>query len=260
MDGVSGADFLALHVPGQPLVMPNPWDAGSARILESMGFRALATTSSGFAATLGRLDGNVTADEALEHAATVVAAVDVGVSADLEDCYASTPDGVAEVVRRAASSGLAGCSIEDTGHEPADAVARVEAAVRAADEGGIVLTARADGLLHGTYGLDAAIELLLAFQAAGAHVLYVPRISTIEEVRAVVAAVDRPVNVLHRPGGPTVAELAAAGVARVSVGGAFAWAALGGLVDAATELLDHGTAGFWDQGGRGYAAATRAFS
>ena len=172
--------FLDLHRPGHPLLLPNPWDAGSARILAALGFQALATTSSGFAATLGRPDGSVTRDEALDHAAAVVAAVDVPVSADLENGFADDPSGVADTVTRARATGLAGCSIEDsTGRDDdpiyhaALAAERVAAAVQAAGDD-FVITARAENHLHGRDDLADTIARLQSFQDAGAHVLYAP--------------------------------------------------------------------------------------
>ena len=255
--------FLDLHRPGRPLLLPNPWDLGSARVLASLGFEALATTSSGFAATLGRRDYGVTRDEALAHAAAVAAAVDVPVSADLENAFADDPEGVAETVRRAAQTGLAGCSVEDAGpqgvYDAALAAERVAAAVEAGGDR-LVITARAENFLHDRRDLDDTIARLQSFQAAGAHVLYAPGLVRADDIRAVVEAVERPVNVLALPGAPSVTELAELGVARVSVGGGFFYAALGGLVDAARELLDAGTYGFWEQGGRGHAAARSALS
>ena len=244
-------DFLALHVPGAPLLLPNPWDVGSARLLVSLGFAALATTSSGFAMTLGRLDGSVTRDEALEHAAAIVAAVDVPVSADLENCFADSPEGAAATVRNAAATGLAGCSIEDwSGTEIyplALAAERVEAAAEAAHgERRIVLTARAENHLHDRADLADTIARLQAYQEAGADVLYAPGLTDPADIRTVVAAVDRPVNVLAMPGTPPVAELAKAGVARVSVGGAFAFATAGALATAARELREQGTYSYTD--------------
>jgi 2-methylisocitrate lyase-like PEP mutase family enzyme len=260
--------FLDLHHGDRPLLLPNPWDAGSARLLAALGFEALATTSSGHAATLGRLDGNVTLDEALDHASAIVAATDLPVSADLEHGFADDPDGVADTVRRAAATGLAGCSIEDsTGraddpiYELAHAVERVEAAAGAAHAGdaGIVLTARAENHLHGRADLADTIARLQAFQAAGADVLYAPGLSQLDDIRAVVQAVDRPVNVLAVPGGPTVGQLAEVGVARVSVGGGFAYVALGAVVEAAQELREAGTYGFWERAQIGRRAVRAAF-
>jgi 2-methylisocitrate lyase-like PEP mutase family enzyme len=243
------AAFRSLHVPGRPLLMPNPWDQGSAKLLASLGFQALATTSSGFAGTLGRLDGSVTRDEALAHAATVVGAVAIPVSADLENGFADDPAAVAETVTGAAQTGLAGCSIEDfTGdpdapiYEPGLATERVAAAAEAAHAGtSLLLTGRAENLLHGRRDLADTIARLQAYQEAGADVLFAPGLRRIEDIRQTVASVDRPVSVLLFPGGPTVAELAAIGVARVSVGGAFSFVALGAVARVAGELLESGT-------------------
>jgi 2-methylisocitrate lyase-like PEP mutase family enzyme len=255
--------FLDLHQPGQPLLLPNPWDAGAAKILASLGFQALATTSSGFAATLGRNDGSVTLDEALAHAAAIVAATDLPVSADLENCYSDTADGVAHTVRLAAQAGLVGCSIEDYSgsriYDRAEAVDRVAAAATAARESNLVLTARAENYLHGNTDLADTIARLQAYQEAGADVLYAPGLTQIDEIRTLVSEVDRPVNVLAMTDVPPVAELAAAGVSRVSVGGAFAFAALGALVDAATELRDKGTYGYFANAAVGRGAARAAF-
>jgi 2-methylisocitrate lyase-like PEP mutase family enzyme len=261
--------FLALHRRGAPLLLPNAWDQGSAILLASLGFDALATTSSGFAATLGRLDGSVTRDEALDHAAEIAGATDVPVSADLEDAFAESPEGVAETITLAAATGLAGCSVEDFTrdnenpiYEMSAATDRVSAAAAAAHAGPrrLVLTARAENYLHGRADLDDTIARLQAFQQAGADVVYAPGLVDLDEIRAVVAAVDRPVNVLALPGGPSVSELAEAGVGRVSVGGAFAYAALGAAVEAANELREQGTYGFWDRARVGGAAARSAFS
>jgi 2-methylisocitrate lyase-like PEP mutase family enzyme len=257
--------FLELHRPGDPLLMPNPWDVGSAKLLESLGFQALATTSSGFAASLGRLDGSVTRDEAVAHAATIVEATGVPVSADFENCFAHEPEGVAETVRQGIEAGLAGCSVEDNSkrdHDPVYefdlAVERVRAAVEAA-EGRIVITARAENHVTGRDDLPDTIARLQAFQEAGAHVLFAPGLRELEQIREVVQSVDRPVNVLALPGEPTVAHLAEAGVARISVGGAFAFAAYGELVVAAEELRDRGTFGYWERAGRGVKAVRSAF-
>jgi 2-methylisocitrate lyase-like PEP mutase family enzyme len=260
--------FRALHVPGNPLLMPNPWDQGSARLLAHLGFAALATTSSGHAGTLGRLDGSVSRDEALAHAASIVSTVDVPVSADLENGFADDPAAVADTVAAAVAVGLAGCSIEDfTGVADAPiydlglARDRVAAAAQAARAGaGLILTARAENYLHGRPDLADTITRLQAYQEAGADVLYAPLLTDIGDIRRVVAAVDRPVNVLARPDGPTVADLAAAGVARISVGGAFSLVAAGALTQAARELLDHGTYSFFDLAAIGRAATTSAFT
>jgi 2-methylisocitrate lyase-like PEP mutase family enzyme len=258
--------FLALHRPGDPLLLPNPWDAGSARILADVGFKALATTSSGFAATVGRPDGGVSRDEALTHAGAIVAATSLPVSADLEDCFAKDPAGVAETITMAIGAGLAGGSVEDYTRDDDDpiydiklAAERVAAAAEAAHAGAFVLTARAENYLHGKPDLADTIARLQAFQEAGADVLYAPGVTAMADIRQVLGAVDRPVNVLAMPGVPPVAELAAAGVSRVSVGGAFAYAALGALVTAATELRDQGTYGFRAATVIGREAAGRAF-
>jgi len=262
--------FLALHHTDETLlILPNPWDAGSARVLESLGFRALATTSSGFAASLGRLDGSVSRDEALAHAAVIVGATDLPVSADLENGFGATAAEVAETVRLAVVAGLAGCSIEDsTGRsdsrifEMGEAIERVTAAAEAGHGGPerLVLTARAENYLHGRKDLADTITRLQAFETAGADVVYAPGLVDLGEIRSVVESVGVPVNVLVRPGGPSVAELASVGVRRVSVGGAFAFAALGALVEAAAELLGEGTYDFFDQAAVGAAAAREAFS
>jgi 2-methylisocitrate lyase-like PEP mutase family enzyme len=257
------ARFRELHRPGSPLLLPNPWDRGSARVLASLGFQALATTSSGFAATLGRSDGSVSREEALAHAAAIVAATDLPVSADLENCFADDPGGVAQTVALAAETGLAGCSVEDfTGDDDEPiydiglAAERVAAAAEAAHAGParLVLTARAENYLNGRPDLADTITRLQAYQEAGADVLYAPGVTDLADIRQLVSAVDRPVNVLAMPATPSVGELAEAGVSRVSVGGAFAFAALAALVDAATELRDKGTYGYL----AGSAAARRA--
>lgn len=250
LDGIAGR-FLALHHGDRPLLQPNAWDAGSARVLEALGFEAVATTSSGFAATLGRLDGSVTRDEALVHTRAMAAAVDVPVAADTENGFADDPAGVAESVRLLSETGLAGCSIEDwSGDEIYDAGLareRIAAAADAAHRGRqhLVLTARAENLLHGRDDLADTIARLQAYQEAGADVLFAPGLGDAETIRAVVSSVDRPVNVLVRPGCPSVDELAEIGVARISVGGTFTYAALAGMIDAATELRDRGTYGYW---------------
>ena len=185
--------FLALHRPGEPLLLPNPWDAGSAKILASLGYQALATTSSGHAATLGRLDGSVSRDEAIAHAAEIVAATPLPVSADLENGFADYPEGVAETIELALGAGLAGCSVEDYGgDEPAIydialATERVAAAAEVAHGGGVhlVLTGRAENFIRGNPDLGDTIERLQAYQEAGADVLYAPGLSTAEEIRQV---------------------------------------------------------------------------
>lgn len=263
------ARLLELHHGDAPLLLANAWDAGSARLLEWLGFDALATTSSGHAATFGRVDGLVTREEALAHAADLVAATDVPVSADLENGFGPSEEDVATTIRGGLAAGLAGASIEDsTGQSDADiydrdhAAARVAAAAEAAHGGEVhfVLTARCENFLHGHPDLTDTIARLQSYGAAGADVLYAPGVTRAEDIRTLVAAVDQPVNVLALPGTPTVAELAELGVARVSVGGAFAFAALGGAVAAARELREHGTYGFWEAAGTGSQAAKAAFA
>jgi 2-methylisocitrate lyase-like PEP mutase family enzyme len=261
--------FRSLHDGEGPLLLPNPWDLGSARLFETMGFEALATTSSGFAMTFGRLDGSVSREEAIGHAASIAAATALPVSADLENCFANDPAGVAETIRLAAEAGLAGASIEDYTrnldnpiYELGQATERVTAAAEAAHAGEsrLVLTARAENHVTGAGDLGDTIGRLQAYQEAGADVLYAPGLRDLEEIRRLVSSVDLPVNVLARPGGPTVPELASAGASRVSVGGAFAFAALGAATEAARELLEEGTYGFWEQAGVGAKAARSAFS
>ena len=267
-----GADladrFLALHRPGRPLLLPNPWDAGSARILASLGFAALATTSSGFAATFGRPDGSVTRDQAIGHAAEIARATSLPVSADLENGYADDPQQVAATVTAAVEAGLAGCSIEDfSGRDDAPiydsslAAERVAAAAEAAHSGPrrLVLTARAENHIRGRDDLADTIARLQRYAAAGADVLYAPGLARASDIREVVRCSDRPVNVLAVAAAPPVAELAELGVARISVGGAFAFAALGALVEAARELREAGTFGFQRQAAIGRQAAGAAF-
>jgi 2-methylisocitrate lyase-like PEP mutase family enzyme len=258
--------FLALHHKDSPLLIPNPWDAGSAKLLASLGFAALATTSGGFAATHGKPDGSMTRDEALENGRSIAAAVDVPVSADLENCYADDPEGVAETVRLAVAAGLAGCSVEDYSgqaiYDKALAAERVAAAAQAAHAGPVrlVLTARAENYLRGNPDLADTIARLQSFAAAGADVLYAPCVTKLAELQELVASVDRPVNVLALPGVPPVAELAEIGVKRISVGSAFAYVALGAAAQAGRELLDQGSYGFWDLAALGSSAARSAFT
>jgi 2-methylisocitrate lyase-like PEP mutase family enzyme len=259
--------FLALHQPGQPLLMPNPWDLGSARVLASLGFRALATTSSGAAMALGRTDGSLTRAEALEHARSVAESTDLPVSADLEGGFADTPAQVALTVELAMDSGLAGCSIEDYSGPPDGtlydvklAQDRITAAAEVAHLGEVpfVLTARAENHIRGNPDLADTIARLQAYQEAGADVLYAPGLTDLADIRQVLSAVDRPVNVLAMAGLPSVAELAEAGVSRISVGGAFCYVAYSALAEAATELRDHGTYGY--AAAPGQAAVRTAFS
>jgi 2-methylisocitrate lyase-like PEP mutase family enzyme len=233
--------FRALHA-GDPFVIPNPWDAGSARVLAALGFRALATTSSGFAFTLGRLDGAATLDEAVDHVAVLARATDLPVSVDLEDGHGADP-GVA--ISRVAEAGAVGGSIEDWDRERLygldEAVERVRAAVAAARAVGFpfTLTARAENHIRGNPDLDDTIARLQAFESAGADVLYAPGLSDLNDIRALCAAVSKPVNVLARPN-LTFQELADAGAQRVSVGGSLTWAAVQALVGAATAIRDRG--------------------
>jgi 2-methylisocitrate lyase-like PEP mutase family enzyme len=270
MTGSAGlaAGFLRLHRPGQPLLLPNPWDVGSARVLAALGFAALATTSSGFALTLGMPDGSVSRDQAIGHAALIAGATPLPVSADLENGFADEPQGVADTVAAAIDAGLAGCSIEDfTGradepiYDVALAAARVAAAADAAHSGQrrLVLTARAENHLHGRDDLADTIARLQRYAEAGADVVYAPGLTAAGEIRAVVGSVGRPVNVLAMPGVPAVAELAELGVARISVGGAFAFAALGALGEAARELRTEGTYGYLGRSAIGREAARTAF-
>lgn len=243
--------FRKLHEREGAFVIPNPWDVGSAVLLAGMGFEALATTSSGFAMTLGRSDYQVSRDEKLAHCRALAEAVDVPISADLENCFAHDPDGVAETIRLAAATGIVGCSVEDASgdadnpiYEFDHAVARVEAAVRVARalDFPFTLTARAEGLLHGQTDLAPIIARLQAFEAAGADVLYAPGLRDLDQIRAVTLAVSKPVNVLNVfVRDASVADMAAAGAKRISVGGALARAAMGEVIRAAEELRDQGT-------------------
>lgn len=258
------SDFLALHRPGAPLLMPNAFDAGSAKILASMGFAAIATTSSGFAATLGRRDGQVSRGEAIDHAAALTEACGLPVNADLENGFAETVEGVAETYRQAAAAGVAAGSIEDfTGDtsapilDTAAATERVRAAVEA--KGELTLTARAENYLYDRPDLGDTISRLQSFQQAGADVLYAPGMRDLEEIATLCREVDRPVNVLLLPGGPDVAQLSDVGVARISVGGAFLFSAYAGLV-AAAEDLRAGSTAYFDRLGPGRAAFDRATS
>jgi len=240
------ATFRALH-EGDAFVIPNPWDAGSARVLEALGFRALATTSSGLAFTLGRLDGSVTLDEMVEHAAALDRATELPVSVDLENGYGPVPGDAAEAIRRASAAGAVGGSIEDfdrDGHHLYSldhATERIAAAVEAARSLAFpfTLTARAENHIRGNPDLRDTIRRLRSFEEAGADVLYAPGLADLDEIRAVCGSVGRPVNVLARPG-MNLAEIIEAGARRVSVGGALTWAAVKAFVDAATAIRDAG--------------------
>jgi 2-methylisocitrate lyase-like PEP mutase family enzyme len=240
-----GAAFRALH-EGEPFVIPNPWDAGSARVLEALGFPALATTSSGFAFALGKLDGETTMDEVVTHVASLAAATDLPVSVDIENGHGPTPEDAANAVRSVAEAGAVGGSIEDWDrggylYDVDAAVERVQAAAEAARAlpFPFTLTARAENFLRGNPDLDDTIARLRAYEAAGADVLYAPRLSAVEDIRAVCGAVSKPVNVLAMPG-ISMAELVDAGAQRVSVGGRLTWVAAKALADAAVAIRDEG--------------------
>ena len=246
------AAFKALHAGDGAFVMPNPWDAGSARLLASLGFKALATTSAGYAFANGKRDSfaGLSRSEILENAREIVEAVDLPVSADLEDGFGATPGACAETMRLAAEVGLVGGSIEDATGDPEApiyefdlAVERVRAAAEASDGLPILLTARSENFLWGRDDLGDTIRRLQAFCEAGADVLYAPGLPSLEAIRAVCAEVDKPVNVVMglRPPFIPVAELQTVGVKRVSVGGSFARAAFGALRRAAVEVLEAGT-------------------
>ena len=239
------ASFAALHL-GDPFVIPNPWDAGSARILAAFGFKALATTSSGYAFTLGRLDGSVSLAEVAGHIETLDQATELPVSADLENGFGPEPEQAADAVRQAAAAGAVGASIEDydpRGHlyPLADATERVAAAARAAHSlpYPFTLTARAENHIRGNPHLCDTITRLQAFEQAGADVLYAPGLQTSADIRSVCRALSKPVNVLALPH-MTVAELIDAGAQRISVGGALAWAAIDAFAAAAGAIRDHG--------------------
>ena len=244
-----GAAFRALHERDGAFIIPNPWDVGTAMMMQGMGFEALATTSSGFASALGRGDGQVTREEKLEHCRQISNAVDIPVSADMENCFADSPEGVAETIRLSGQTGLVGCSIEDYDNKAEPdiyefdlAVARVKAGVEAADAMSFpfTVTARAEGVLRKKHDLDEAIRRLKAFEEVGAHVLYAPGLTTNDDVRKVIEAVSKPVNVLTLPHFK-MDELAAAGAKRISLGGWLARAATGGWMRAAQEMKDAGT-------------------
>ena len=251
IDDARGA-FRSLHTAGT-FVLPNPWDVPSARLLEHLGFPALATTSSGFAASLGRADQHVTRDELVTHVATLTGAVRVPVSVDAENGYAQDPAGVAQTVRMLADAGASGVSIED--YNPAAgridpiavAVERIAAAASVCAEYGIVLTGRAENHLYGITDLRDTITRLTAYRDAGAGCLYAPGLADLAALAQVVGEVGAAVNVLALRDGPTVPQLAGIGVRRVSTGGSLAWAAYGALVDAATELRDTGTSTYLDR-------------
>ncbi len=238
--------FQALHA-GDPFIIPNPWDLGAARVLESLGFKALATTSSGFSFTLGRTDGRATLDEVIGQVRALDAVSGLPVSADLENGHGRSPEAAARAIALAAEAGAVGGSIEDydrdthTLYDQGLAVDRVRAAVEAAHSLGFpfMLTARAENFIRGNPDLRDAIARLQAFEAAGADVLYAPGLRTLDEIRTVCRSVSKPVNVLARPG-LSFAAVAEAGARRVSVGGRLTWVAVQAMIDAATALRDSG--------------------
>jgi 2-methylisocitrate lyase-like PEP mutase family enzyme len=257
-----GAAFKALHDRDNAFIIPNPWDVGTARLLQGSGFEALATTSAGFAFSVGKPDGGVDRDTMLAHAAAIAAATDLPVSADLEDGYAVTPDEVADTVRRAAAAGLAGCSIEDVArgraHEPYDietAAARVKVAAAAAHSQPFpfTLTARAENFIVGRPDLRDTIARLRAYEDAGADVLFAPGLSTRDEIAEVIRCVKRPLNVIMGLSGVrfSLDDLSALGVKRVSVGSSLARTALGAFVRAMDEMRTTGTFDFADTAVKG---------
>lgn len=249
-------EFRRLHAAGC-FVMPNPWDAGSARALEQMGFQALATTSAGLAWTHGRADNQVSLRQVLEHLRVVADAVSVPVNADFERGFAVEPDQVATNVALATDTGIAGLSIEDSSGDVAEplvefelAVDRMRAARRAIDDSGtgIVLTGRSEGFVCGRPDIEETIRRLRAYAEAGADCLYAPRVATVEHVAALVAAVSpKPLNLLINAPFTTVAEAEQLGVRRISVGGTLARTAWGGFLSAAQEIADAGTFSHFEQ-------------
>jgi 2-methylisocitrate lyase-like PEP mutase family enzyme len=240
-----GRRFAALHGEGCFLI-PNPWDGGSARVLEALGFEALATTSSAFAFTLGRDDGEVTLDELVEHVSALVAASDLPVSVDLENGFGAAPEHAARAIEAVAAVGAVGGSIEDWDEEHGlyevdAAAARIAAAAEVARElpFPFLLAGRAENHIRGNPDLADTIARLRAYEAAGADVLYAPGLASVEEIAAVTAAIGRPVNVLARPT-LTVAEIAAAGARRISVGGSLAWATIEAMAEVATRMREDG--------------------
>lgn len=242
------ARFADLHDSGS-FVMPNAWDVGSALIIQSLGFQAVATTSSGLAASLGRHDQHVTLDELVRHVAHLCSVLEIPVSVDSESGFSSDEDGLAETVERLAEAGASGLSIEDfvpergilTLDEASDRVARFATAAAAV---GITVTARAENHLYETGDLDDTSARLRSYHQAGANVLYAPGLTDLDEIARLVSEVEAPVNVLLLPGGPTVPEMTAVGVRRFSTGGSLAFAAYGALAAGARELLDRGTSEF----------------
>jgi 2-methylisocitrate lyase-like PEP mutase family enzyme len=242
------ADFRALH-EGEAFIIPNPWDAGSARVLEALGFKALATTSSGLAFTLGRLDGGATLDEVIDHVRALDRSTSLPISVDLENGYGPEPEDAASAVTRAAEGGAVGGSIED--YDPAGriyglhhAVERVAAASEAARRLSFpfTLTARAENHIRGNPDLDDTIARLQAYEGAGADVLYAPGLRSSDEIRTVCDVISKPLNVLARPD-LSLSEIADAGGRRISVGGGLTWVAVGAMASAAKEMRDRGDFG-----------------
>jgi 2-methylisocitrate lyase-like PEP mutase family enzyme len=243
--------FKALHERAGAFIIPNPWDIGSARLLAGLGFEALATTSAGAANALGLMDGELQREQVIEHCRMIASATDLPLNADLENCFAHDPKQAAETIRLAAEAGAVGGSIEDYSGDATKpiydfelAVDRVHAAVEMANSLDVpfVLTARAENILRGKNDMDDTIRRLQAFEKAGAHVLFAPGITTLEQVRAITQAVSKPVNVLGvMVTGATVAQLAEAGAKRISVGGALSRAAVTALIRTATQMRDHGS-------------------
>ena len=242
--------FRRLHEEERLFLMPNPWDVGSARLVETLGFPALATTSAGFAWSLGKPDQQVTRDQLVAHVQAVAASVSVPLNVDSERLYPGEPGGVAETVRLLAEAGAAGCSIED--YDPATdridsieaAAARVAEAAEAARETGMVLTGRCEHHIRGVDDLDGTIERLVAYRDAGADCLYAPGLTELDDIRRVVDEAGAPVNVLALATVPPIGRLEAIGVRRISTGSLLAGAAYGALVAGARELLDEGTSGY----------------
>jgi len=243
-----GENFRALH-EGDPFVIPNPWDAGSAKVLAGLGFKALATTSSGFAFTLGRADGTVTLEEITDHVTSIADAVEIPLSVDLENGYGPSPENAAEAITGTALAGAVGGSIEDYDrdeerlYEVEEAAERLSAAVEAAGalEFPFTLTARAENHLRGRPEIEETIARLQAYERAGADVLYAPGLVTAEEITTICDAVSKPVNVLAFARlNLTFDEIAAAGAQRVSVGGGLAWSAVNGAIEAAERIIDDG--------------------
>jgi 2-methylisocitrate lyase-like PEP mutase family enzyme len=244
--------FRALHAGTELFVMPNPWDVGSARLLAASGFQALATTSAGFAWTLGKLDQTVTRDELVAHVADLASATELPLNVDSERCYPDDPGGVAETVAQLAQAGAAGCSIED--YDPA--TGRIDSVELAAERVAVaaeathrlaepmVLTGRAENHIRGVDDLDDTIARLIAYRDAGADALYAPGLTDIAQIAALVEAVGAPVNVLALPSGPAIPELASVGVRRVSTGSLLTDAAYGALLAGANELLGAGTSSY----------------